>query len=144
MRDRRITLLDDFDDYKNNTEDFTFNDLLDIIKNDQNKAYFLLNSTQKIICVSKKWEKICGYTQEEMYKETFKKIQGEKTSHSTIKAFMDNLNKFKKSTMEIINYSKNKNELKLKVVSVEIENTEQFSHIFPINKPKYIGEISLI
>ena len=144
MRDRRITLLDDFDDYKNNTEEFTFNDLLYIIKNDQDKAYFLLNSTQNIICVSKKWQEICGYTQEEMYKETFKKLQGEKTKHHTIKVFMDNLNKFKKSSMEIINYSKNKTELKLKIDAVEIENTEQFSHIFPINKPKYIGEISLI
>ena len=57
---------------------------------------------------------------------------------------MDNLNKFKKSTMEIINYSKDKAELNLRVEAVEIENIEKFSHIFPINKPKYIGEIRLI
>ena len=72
MRDRRITLLDDFDDYKNNTDKFNFNDLFHIIRNNKDNGYFLLNSTQNIISVSKKWEKLYGYTQEEMYKETFK------------------------------------------------------------------------
>ena len=144
MRDRRITLLDDFDDYKNNTDKFNFNDLFHIIRNNKDNGYFLLNSTQNIISVSKKWEKLYGYTQEEMYKETFKKLHGEKTNHNTIKVFMDNLNKFKKSTMEIINYSKDKSELNLIVEAVEIENIEKFSHIFPINKPKYIGETRLI
>ena len=142
-RDRRITLLDDFDHFVDeNNNEFNFNDLCTSIMNDNENAYFILNDKNKIICVSKKWEQICGYTQEEIYHEEFNKLQGPETDKNTINKFMDDLKKFKKSTMNIINYTKTNDMIKINVDAVKYDF--KFDNIFPINTPEYIAEIKII
>ena len=142
-RDRRITLLDDFDhcvddEHENNN----FSDLCISIMNNKENACFILNDKNKIICVSKKWEEICGYTQEEIYHEGFNKLQGPETDKNTINKFMDDIEKFKKSTMNVINYTKTNDRIKIKVDA--IKHDFNFDNIFPINRPEYIAEIKII
>ena len=142
-RDRRITLLDDFDHFiKDDNKEENFNDLCTSIMNDNENAYFILNDKNKIICVSKKWEEICGYKQEEIYHEGFNKLQGLETDKKIINKFMDDLKKFKKSTMNIINYTKTNNRIKINVDAIKTDY--KFNNIFPINRPEYIAKIKII
>lgn len=142
-RDRRITLLDDFDHYTTNEdENNNFSDLCSSIMNNDEKAYLILNNKHKIICVSKKWEQICGYTQEEIYHEGFNKLHGPETDKNIIIKFMNDIKKFKKSTMDIINYTKTNDKIKIKVDA--IKHDFNFDNIFPINRPEYIAEIKII
>lgn len=142
-RDRRITLLDDFDHFVDDEhENNNFSDLCSSIMNNKEKAYFILNDKNKIICVSKKCEQICGYTQEEIYHEGFNKLQGPETDKNIINNFMNDIKKFKKSTMNIINYTKTNDRIKIKVDAVK--HDFNFDNIFPINRPEYIAEIKII
>ena len=90
----------------------------------------------------KKWEEICGYKQEEIYHEGFNKLQGLETDKNIINKFMDDLKKFKKSTMNIINYTKTNNRIKIKVDAIKTDY--KFNNIFPINTPEYIAKIKII
>mgnify|MGYP001348301073 CR=1 FL=1 len=83
-----------------------------------------------------------GYTQEDIYHEGFNKLQGPETDKNTINKFMDDLKKFKKSTMNIINYTKTNDMIKINVDAVKYDF--KFDNIFPINTPEYIGKIKII
>ena len=60
------------------------------------------------------------------------------TDKNTINKFMDDIEKFKKSTMNVINYTKTNDKIKIKVDA--IKHDFNFDNIFPMNTPSYIGE----
>ena len=87
------------------------NDIFNSIRLNTDRAYFGMNTNKEIICVSKYWEKICGFTQEEIVglKPVF--LQGKETNLEDIKRFEKTLMFDGFSESIVVNYTKKQNKI---------------------------------
>ena len=61
----------------------------------------------KIVCCSEEWQNMCGYSSTEVLgKKVGDILQGEGTDYSVCKEFVQNLNKYGKCKMNVVNYKK--------------------------------------
>ena len=134
----------EIDDYNFNYE-LNYDNILDIFlswnKSDVDK-YFVLNKekgcfitklNEEVIYVNDKWCQIFGYSKNEIIGKNFKILEGENTDLQKCYQFKQNLLKNNEAEMNIINYKKNNDLIKLKVISRK-----------SIDKPYYYGFIEEI
>ena len=82
---------------------------------------FITNKNGHILFVNEAWEKMTGHSCSALYKSNFSILQGEKTDHKKIRTFMRELCTNGHSSMNIINYNINKEEMHYTVESECIE-----------------------
>lgn len=95
----------------------------EFINMNENKAMFISDKFNKILYVNDKWCTICGFSVEEIIGNSFKELHGPETDIKTCKKFLLDLYKSDKAEMKIINYSKNKKKLKLKVFAKKVKSS---------------------
>lgn len=120
----------------------SYDTLYNYITYHTDRSFVIVDSNKKIINVSKKWTEMCGYSKEEIYNKTFAVLQGKKTDKKTIQEFENNLEKFKQSSMNIINYNKNREEMHCNVECIIMDYKTLSQPLY--ETPKFLCEIKLI
>ena len=154
---RRSRLLTNITNEIYSSTSFKINDILDIksfyniqngydmfqsIRHNTKRAFFGMNENKQIICVSKYWEEVCGYDQEEVagLKPSF--LQGKETNLEVVNNFENSLSENGISEAVIVNYTKNNNKFlnNLQVITVNHNDNLETN----INTLKYIAEVRVL
>lgn len=88
-----------------------------------NHACVITDKQGIILFVNNAWEELCGYSISSVYMKSFSLLQGEKTDYTIIREFMNELMKKGYSSMNIVNYNNNNEELNLSIESERIYPT---------------------
>ena len=108
----------------------------DIMKLNFNKAFFLLNINSEILYVNEKWENLCQYKNDEIYKKKITFLHGTETNIIECNNFLRKLILTGSSNMLNINYTKNN-----KKMYVYVEGFKTNTNIISDNIPYYYGTI---
>lgn len=117
-------------------------DMFQAIRYNTKKAFFGMNENKQIICVSKYWEEVCGYDQEEVAGLNPSFLQGKETNLETVKNFERSLSENGISETVIVNYTKNNNKFLNNLQAIKIDSLNNVET--NINSPKYIAEVRIL
>lgn len=103
--------------------------------------FFITNYNGLIQYVNNIWCNLCGFLPEEVVGGCFCKFQGEKTNKKNIIDFCNSLYRDGSGQMEIVNYTKERKELLLKIYSEKIQYTHTVTPENPPPSLYFIGYI---